>query len=121
MFPSGGLGLTGGISDIGSLADCLLGMYDGRAGPQILDKYDQVRRAKYHSFTDPVSTSNLRRVRSNGDTILETDPFLQELVLMEQDPNTTVQLQAVRLLSWIVGVGETCTNICSRNLNLLGT
>ena len=95
-------------------------MYDGRATPGILDKYDEVRREKYHSFTDPASSSNLRRVRSDGDTILDTDPFLQELVSLEQDPTATVALQAVGLPS-TTRAQKNFTDICSRNLNLLET
>lgn len=35
--PFGGMGLTGGIVDIGGLFDCLVGIYDGVADDTILD------------------------------------------------------------------------------------
>ncbi|KAH7627847.1 hypothetical protein B0T09DRAFT_402573 [Sordaria sp. MPI-SDFR-AT-0083] len=41
--PFGGLGLTVGIVDVGSLYDCLLRIHTGQADDSILYKYDEVR------------------------------------------------------------------------------
>ena len=59
---SGGLGLTGGIADVGGLIDCLIGIYDGRAGPQILDRYDEIRRDMWHKIINPISSDNIKRM-----------------------------------------------------------
>jgi 2-polyprenyl-6-methoxyphenol hydroxylase and related FAD-dependent oxidoreductases len=67
--PFGGLGLTGGIVDVGGLSDCLEGIYTGRAEDGILDIYDTVRREKYNEIIDPVSTGNIR-------LLFEQDPEL---------------------------------------------
>lgn len=49
--PHGGLGLTGGIMDAGGLSQCLIGIAEGKATPDILDRYDEVRRrSKFPAF-----------------------------------------------------------------------
>ncbi|TVY45823.1 FAD-dependent monooxygenase [Lachnellula subtilissima] len=84
--PFGGLGLTGGIVDVGGLYDCLAGMYDGKADDSILDKYSDVRREKYQTMVDPLSSENLRRLfDQNPDTALETDEFLKMCKRTETD------------------------------------
>src|SRR4051794_3275380 len=62
LWYSGGLGLTGGLADIDSLFDCLIGIHEGKVQDSILDKYDQVRREMWYKFIDPVSSDNLRRL-----------------------------------------------------------
>ncbi|KAJ3538931.1 hypothetical protein NM208_g5688 [Fusarium decemcellulare] len=74
--PFGGMGLTGGLVDVGDLFDCLKGIHDGRATPEILDKYDHFRREKYNQFTNPVSESNLKRMSSDPDVVEANDPGL---------------------------------------------
>ncbi len=76
MF-SGGLGLTGGIADVGSLCDCLVGIHTGRADDSILDKYDEVRRRIWHDIINPNSAENMRRLfkYSSPEEAMETDPF----------------------------------------------
>jgi 2-polyprenyl-6-methoxyphenol hydroxylase-like FAD-dependent oxidoreductase len=59
---SGGLGLTGGIADVGSLFDALVALKEGKADDSILDKYSQVRREKWAKIIDPMSRANFRRV-----------------------------------------------------------
>ncbi|KAL2428955.1 FAD-dependent monooxygenase terC [Exophiala dermatitidis] len=53
--PFGGMGLTGGIVDIGGLYDCLIGIFWAKADDDILDKYDQERRRLYNETINPVS------------------------------------------------------------------
>ncbi|KAK3681252.1 hypothetical protein B0T22DRAFT_502335 [Podospora appendiculata] len=85
--PFGGLGLTGGIVDVGGLSDCLYGIWSGQAGPEILDVYDTVRRAKYTDMIDPISSENLERMTHDADTILEPgrDAFLTLCLRAEKD------------------------------------
>ncbi len=86
IFQSGGMGLTGGIVDVGGLYDCLAGIYDGRADASILDRYDQVRRAKYLKIVDPISSQNLRRMfETDPDSALECDEFLKMCKRTETD------------------------------------
>jgi len=60
--PFGGLGLTGGIADVGSLFDALVAMKNGKADDSILDKYSEVRRKKWAEIIDPMSRANFKRV-----------------------------------------------------------
>ncbi|KAI8262058.1 Lipase 1 [Colletotrichum sp. SAR11_239] len=84
--PFGGLGLTGGIVDIGGLYECLSGVLTGKADESILDVYDDVRRQKYREIIDPVSSDNFRRMFAvPGDKVLETDEFLRLCKEAESD------------------------------------
>lgn len=83
----GGLGLTGGIADIGSLTDCFYGYVDGKASLKIFEKYDECRRAIYNNITNPTSTINMERMRKNGQTVLDEDDFLQYIKNGSVDPN----------------------------------
>jgi 2-polyprenyl-6-methoxyphenol hydroxylase-like FAD-dependent oxidoreductase len=70
--PFGGLGLTGGMVDAGNLADCLIGLVEGIANDDILDKYDEIRRAMWHKIINPVSSDNILRMHSQDpDKALE--------------------------------------------------
>lgn len=78
MSCSGGLGITGGFVDVGGLYDCLAGIYDNVADESILDLYSDIRREKYKTVIDPVSTENFKRVHAqDAETALENDEFLK--------------------------------------------
>ncbi|KIV91183.1 hypothetical protein, variant [Exophiala mesophila] len=84
--PFGGLGLTGGIVDVGGLYDCMIGIYEGKADDSILDRYSEVRREKYLTITDPISTDNIKRLYDQDpDKALENDPLLKLLNGMKDD------------------------------------
>lgn len=87
--PFGGLGLTGGIIDAGSVADCLFGVLAGRADTDLLDKYAEVRRNAFLEHVDPYSTRNLKRVMSYDDPekALQEDEFLKLCKAAEVDEN----------------------------------
>ena len=53
--PFGGLGLTGGIADVGSLFDALMAMQAGRADEKVLDEYSRCRIEKWKDFINPTS------------------------------------------------------------------
>ncbi|KEF54371.1 uncharacterized protein A1O9_09537 [Exophiala aquamarina CBS 119918] len=90
--PMGGLGLTGGIADVGSLIDCLQGIHEGRTSLKILDVYDKKRREIYHNVIDPMSSSNLRRMFQDGSTALEKDPILQYINFASKETAETAKL-----------------------------
>jgi len=75
--PFGGLGLTGGIVDVGGLSQCLIGIAESKATDDILDKYDEVRRRIWHEIINPVSSGNFVRVSSDPDVIADTDEVIQ--------------------------------------------
>jgi len=75
--PFGGLGLTGGIVDVGGLSQCLIGISEGKATDDILDKYDEVRRKIWHEIINPVSSGNFVRVSSDPDVVADTDEVIQ--------------------------------------------
>ncbi|KAG4431080.1 hypothetical protein IFR05_013435 [Cadophora sp. M221] len=75
--PFGGLGLTGGLVDVGGLAQCLEGIARNVAGGEILDLYDTVRRDMWETVINPVSSDNFLRVSATDpDKALTDDPFL---------------------------------------------
>ena len=85
--PFGGLGLTGGIADVGSLFDSLAGIHAGRADADaILDRYDEVRRHIYHTVIDPNSQENMRRLfcYASPEEAMERDPFYKMLKRMQE-------------------------------------
>ncbi|KAL3426711.1 FAD binding domain-containing protein [Phlyctema vagabunda] len=92
--PFGGMGLSGGIIDVGNLFDCLIGIFQGKVDIGILDKYDVVRREKYKTIVDPISTSNFERMWSlNPDTAGQDDPFLQLCGKAANDIELSRQIQ----------------------------
>ncbi|KAF9879085.1 FAD binding domain-containing protein [Colletotrichum karsti] len=91
--PFGGLGLTGGILDVGGLYDCLHGIATGAADESILDRYSEVRSRLYREFTDPVSTANMRRLcKTDPERALEEDAFLRMIRESNHDPAVANQL-----------------------------
>lgn len=62
IINSGGLGLTGGFADVGSLYDCLAGIHDDELDLDILDKYSEVRMKIWRDMIGPLSCSNSRRL-----------------------------------------------------------
>ncbi|KIW20488.1 hypothetical protein PV08_01063 [Exophiala spinifera] len=90
--PFGGLGLTGGLTDIGGLYDCLIGIYEGNADESILDKYSEMRRQRFKTVTDPISTENIKRLYDQDpDKALDNDDFLKLLKSMENDREKQVE------------------------------
>lgn len=92
----GGLGLTTGVCDAGSLVDCLWGIDSGEATMDILDLYDKHRRRIFKDVTDARSTVNLQRLQQKPDGVTETDPFLKMLDAARTDPEVAKQLVEVR-------------------------
>lgn len=92
---SGGLGLTGGIVDVGNLYDCLIGIYANRATEDILVKYSEVRRDLYSNVIDTISSSNMRRMFASPETVTETDDFFKLCKRAETDTDLACQLQRV--------------------------
>jgi hypothetical protein len=77
------------------LYDCLLGIYEGKAEPSILDKYSEIRRKKYQELTDPISQSNIRRLfDQDPDKALENDDFLK--MLKQDEGNVEAQQKFLR-------------------------
>ncbi|OCL12648.1 FAD/NAD(P)-binding domain-containing protein [Glonium stellatum] len=98
--PFGGLGLTGGIADVGGLYDSLVGIHRGQADDSILDKYSEVRRERYQNFVDPISTENFRRLWSEDpEKIIETDEFfmLARRMAIDKEFSQEFQLGAMAL------------------------
>lgn len=84
--PWGGLGITGGFVDVGGLADCLVGIWEGRADDLILDLYSEKRIEKWKTIVDPITTDNFKRVSDKDPaTLMERDGFLQMLKGLEHD------------------------------------
>lgn len=94
--PFGGLGLTGGIVDVGGLYECLDGIQKGLADDSILDKYDEIRRKMWHDIIDPVSSDNFRRVSATDpETAREKDPWLVTVEKANKDPEFKKEIDKV--------------------------
>lgn len=94
--PFGGMGLVGGLVDVGGLAECMAGMEMGRAGDEILDRYDEVRRGLWESVINPVSSDNFLRVSATDPAVaLEKDPFLMMVEKARTDKETRDELDKV--------------------------
>lgn len=99
--PFGGLGLTGGLTDVGGLYDCLIGVYEGKADESILDKYSEMRRQRFKIVTDPISTENIKRLYDQDpDKALENDDFLKLLKSMENDREKQVDFMKGPMALW---------------------
>jgi len=86
--PFGGMGLTGGLVDTGNLADCLIGIEKGLTDDTILERWDEVRREKWHNIINPVSSANIRRLNTlDPDTAVDNDDFFKLLKRAEKDPS----------------------------------
>src|SRR6478735_6579908 len=59
---SGGLGLTGGFADVGSLYDCFMGIHQDELDESILDKYSEIRIKIWREMIDPMSRANFHRL-----------------------------------------------------------
>lgn len=92
MCYSGGLGLTGGIADVGSLYDALIGIHKGLADSNILDKYAEIRRQIWVEIIDPMSRENFARLHQDADTACENDPFFKICIQAETDKNLSREL-----------------------------
>ncbi|KAH8722795.1 hypothetical protein GQ44DRAFT_741395 [Phaeosphaeriaceae sp. PMI808] len=60
--PFGGLGLTGGFADVGSLYDCFMGIHQDELDEDILDKYSDIRIKIWREMIDPMSRDNFHRL-----------------------------------------------------------
>ncbi|KAK1483531.1 FAD binding domain-containing protein [Colletotrichum cuscutae] len=97
---SGGMGLTGGIVDVGDLFDCLAGIHDGRADDDILDKYDRYRREKFNQFTNPVSEANLKRMASDPDEVEANDPGIVAMREADKTDEAAVTFQLTHISNY---------------------
>lgn len=93
---SGGLGLTGGIADAGSLFDALIGIHLGLADDSILDKYSEVRRKIWKDVIDPASRENFRRLHDqDANTARDNDEFFRLCVRAEGNEGLARELAMV--------------------------
>ncbi|KAK3069177.1 hypothetical protein LTR53_012685 [Teratosphaeriaceae sp. CCFEE 6253] len=84
--PMGGYGCMTACLDVGGLADCFIGLFEGLAGEEILEVYAEVRRDIFLRYVDARSIKNLDRVsRSDPWTVAETDPFFRLIGELNED------------------------------------
>ena len=92
--PFGGLGLTGGIVDVGALLQCFEGIHHGLADDTILDTYSEVQRRKWQELINPLSTANIRRLfEQNPETAMRDDEYLRLIEKAETDLELSRDLQ----------------------------
>lgn len=75
----------GGMADMRCLLDCLDAIDHGLASTQILERYEEQRRQKYHMVTDVASKSNLKRLRLPGNDASMLDAGLHRLEQASRD------------------------------------
>ncbi|KAL4752389.1 hypothetical protein BDW72DRAFT_211985 [Aspergillus terricola var. indicus] len=90
--PFGGLGLTGGIADVGSLYDALIGIHKGLADEEILTKYADIRKQIWTEIIDPMSRENFARLHQDAETARENDPFFRLCVQAETDEDLSREI-----------------------------
>jgi 2-polyprenyl-6-methoxyphenol hydroxylase-like FAD-dependent oxidoreductase len=102
---SGGLGLTGGIADVGNLFDALIGIHQGLADETILDRYSEERRRIWKDIIDPMSRENFRRVwETDVETARGNDAFFKMCVQAETDDDLARKLALVSISSLKLGL-----------------
>lgn len=105
--PWGGYGCMTAVLDAGGLADCLIGLYEGKAEEDILDTYAKVRRDKFVEFVDKRSTKNLHRLsKSDPWTVLDTDKFFGILKDLEGNRDATTEFLLVGSPSILITTGR---------------
>ncbi|GME43156.1 FAD/NAD(P)-binding domain-containing protein [Neofusicoccum parvum] len=88
--PMGGYGCMTAVLDVGGLADCFAGLFEGKADEDILDTYAEVRRDIFLKYVDARSVKNLNRVaKADPWTVAETDKFFGILKGLEKDKHAT--------------------------------
>lgn len=95
LYPRGGLGLTTGISDVGSLADCLYGIHEGKADMSILDQYNEIRLKIFREAVDTMSTANFERIMQDANQFQEKEPFFKLISQAQKDPQLAQSLREV--------------------------
>lgn len=94
------MGITGGLVDVGNLFDCLDGIHKGLVDEPdvLLDRYDQVRREKWHKIINPVSSGNIQTMWSD-EAKLRDSPVIRISKEAEADPGKLLELIKVRYIS----------------------
>lgn len=101
------MGLTGGFADVGGLYDCFYGIYTGQADDSILDKYDEIRREKYWSVIDPISSGNIQRLWDPSPEAIENDELFNLLKKAEADKTGNMSRE-MALVSLIAACQRRC-------------
>ena len=92
--PFGGMGLTGGICDVGALLQCFEGIQKGVADDSILDVYCQTQRKMWHDIINPVSKANIERMHlQDPETALQDDEMMQMIHRADTDLEFSKELQ----------------------------
>lgn len=92
---SGGMGLTGGLVDVGNLFDCLYGIATGEVDEDILDKYSEIRMQKFHEVISPISSGNIRRLWDPSPEAIANEPFFNAVKEAEQNEHLAQQMKTV--------------------------
>jgi 2-polyprenyl-6-methoxyphenol hydroxylase-like FAD-dependent oxidoreductase len=96
--PFGGYGAMTAILDASGLADCFIGVFEGKAGDEILDLYAEVRRDKFLKYVDSRSMRNMQRIHNpDPETMLEGDKLMEIMRQLEGDAERTKEFLLVCL------------------------
>jgi len=83
--------------DVDGLADCLIGHYESKAGPEILNTYAKVRRDIFLKYVDARSIKNLDRCRKTDPwTVAGTDKFFGIIKDLSKDEAAMKEFLLVR-------------------------
>ena len=86
------------MCDVGGVVDCLVGIHEGKASMDILDKYDEIRRRIFSTTVDPTTTTNLKRIMQDADEARAKDPFLTMLDQAAKDPDVMKEIEKVHFV-----------------------
>ena len=99
--PFGGYGAMNSILDVDGLADCFIGVYEGKAGDEILDLYADIRREKFLKYVDARSIKNMKRIIDpDPKTTLEGDKLIEIFHELDGDPEGTKAFLLVCMAEW---------------------
>ena len=92
---SGGVGLTNGICDVGSLTDCLIAIHEGKAtADKLLDTYNDVRRRIFEEFVSSTAIRNMKLTFSTPEEA-KKGPLAQICTRMQEDPSVAESMATV--------------------------
>lgn len=87
-------------------------MAKGQTGEGILDRWDEVRREKWHKVINPVSSANIKRLNSvDPDRAVEQDAFFHLLNKAEKTHDYSILKPIGDVLSFLLKLMKAINSI----------
>lgn len=99
--PFGGYGCMAALIDVDGLAQCLIGIQEGKATDDILTTWSTIRRELFLKYIDARSIKNLARLTELDPDKATEDPFLKLLIDKQKDGDEIRAFLLVRIIPFI--------------------